>query len=203
MNNNYDEIKKLLQASRTMLSSDNINEAINDIKSQYGIILEQKLDLSSGNITKKLNPAKSVEDTIEKQDGKQSEKTQAYRVSGGIIVLHGTKDSDVELTTDEKEAFQETMDEFVTEVSDLVNFKQLNVYKDNVDWSGKIVDFDIDFYFTIGESNGLYISGDMVKVDENFLDSINKLQTYYEKFKSKWAKILASRKKTKPETSEE
>ena len=88
------------------------------------------------------------------------------------------------------------MDECVSEVSDLVNFEQLNMYSQNVDWSGKIVDFDIDFYFTIGENNGMYISGDMVKVDENFLDVIQKLQTYYEKFKSKWAKILASRKKT-------
>jgi hypothetical protein len=107
------------------------------------------------------------------------------------------------LTTDDKKAFQETMDEFVAEVSDLVNFKQLNVYKNNVDWSGKIVDFDVDFYFTIGESNGLYISGDMVKVDENFLDMITKLRTYYEKFKSKWAKVLASRKKTTPNIKNE
>jgi hypothetical protein len=43
----------------------------------------------------------------------------------------------------------------------------------------------------------------MVKVDENFLNAINKLQTYYEKFKSKWARILASRKKTKPDTNEQ
>ena len=90
------------------------------------------------------------------------------------------------------------MDEFVSEVSDLVNFEPLNVYSDNVDWSGRIVDFDIEFYFTIGESNGIYITSNMVKVDENFLSSIDKLQKYYEKFKSKWAKVIASRKKTKP-----
>jgi hypothetical protein len=88
------------------------------------------------------------------------------------------------------------MDEFVAEVSDLVNFGQLNIYKNNVDWSGLIVDFDTEFYFTIGESNGIYMSGEMIKVDENFLGMVSKLQTYYEKFKSKWAKILASRKKT-------
>lgn len=199
MNSNYDEIKKLLQASRTMLSSDNINEAIKDIKSQYGIVLEQKLDLSSGNITKKLNPAKSVEDTIEKQEDKKSEKTQAYRVSGGIIVLHGTKDSDVELTTDEKEAFQETMDEFVNEVSEMADFNKLNVYKNNVEWSGKIIDFDVDFFFSIGEKNGLYINGDMIKADVDFLEKIQKLNSYYEKFKSRWGKILASRKLTKNE----
>jgi NDP-sugar pyrophosphorylase family protein len=86
---------------------------------------------------------------------------------------------------------------FNNEVSDLANFGQLNVYKNNVDWSGLVVDFDVEFYFTIGESNGIYLSGEMTKIDENYLDMISKLQTFYEKFKSKWAKILASRKKTK------
>ena len=75
---------------------------------------------------------------------------------------------------------------------------KLNVYKNNVDWSGKIVDFDMDFYFTIGENNGIYVSGEMMKLDENLLNTVNKLQTFYEKFKSKWAKVLAVRKKTKP-----
>jgi hypothetical protein len=88
------------------------------------------------------------------------------------------------------------MDEFVNEVSDLANFGQLNVYKNNVEWSGVVVDYDVEFYYTIGESNGIYISGEMMKLDENLLDMVTKLQTYYEKFKSKWAKVLASRKKT-------
>jgi hypothetical protein len=88
------------------------------------------------------------------------------------------------------------MDEFVEEVSDLVDFDTLNVYPNNVDWSGKIIDEDIDFTFTIGENSGIYINGDMLKVDEDFLDTINKLQQYYQKFKSKWSRILASRKKT-------
>ena len=100
------------------------------------------------------------------------------------------------MTTDEKIAFQETMDEFVTEVSDLVDFNKLNVYRKNVEWSGKIIDFDIEFYFSIGEENGVYIDSKMVKVDEKFLELLTKLQNYYEKFKSKWSKVLASRKRT-------
>jgi len=36
----------------------------------------------------------------------------------------------------------------------------------------------------------------MMKIDENYLDMVSKLQSYYEKFKSKWAKVLAGRKKT-------
>jgi hypothetical protein len=88
------------------------------------------------------------------------------------------------------------MDEFVEEVSDLVDFNTLNVYKNSVEWSGKLIDEDIDFIFTIGEDSGIYINGEMIKVDQEFLDLINKLQQFYQKFKSKWGKVLANRKKT-------
>ena len=189
-----DQIKKI----RDLVNNNNkvVKEHISEIKKTY--LVEQTTEPETDTIDTRYNVPTAVEDEIEDTEKKDNEVEQKYRISGGILSIHGKERKDVEITTDDKKAFQETMDEFVAEVSDLVNFNQLNVYQNNVDWSGKIVDFDIDFYFTIGENNGLYISGDMVKVDENFLNSINKLQTYYEKFKSKWAKIIASKKKTKP-----
>jgi gamma-glutamylcyclotransferase (GGCT)/AIG2-like uncharacterized protein YtfP len=89
------------------------------------------------------------------------------------------------------------MDEFVEEVSDLAEFNTLNVYENNVEWSGKLIDEDLEFIFTIGEDSGIYINGQMIKVDQEFLATLNKLQQYYQKFKSKWGKNLASKKKTK------
>jgi len=197
MKNTHDEIKQLLRASREMLSNNNLNEDYERIRSKYGIITEQGIDLTDDNVTKKINITKSVEDTIEDQTDPSKDKKQGYRISGGILVLNGKDKKDVELTTDEKVAFQETMEEFVNEVSDLVDFNSLNVFPQNVEWSGKLIEFDLEFFFSIGEENGIYINGDMIKTDENFLEMIEKLKTYYEKFKSKWAKILASRKKTK------
>ena len=205
MNNSHDEIKKLLEASRKLLNNETINE---DIRRQYGLLTEQGVDLTGDNVTSKINVAKSVEDTIDYEtadtdgDGYDDEeeskddKTQGYRISGGILVLHGKEQTELELTTDEKIAFQETMDEFVAEVSDMVDFNKLNVYTNNVEWSGKLIEQDIEFFFSIGEENGIYIEGEMIKADDEFLGLITKLNTYYEKFKSKWAKILASRKKT-------
>ena len=114
--------------------------------------------------------------------------------------MHGKDQKELELTTDEKVAFQETMDEFVEQVSDLSDFGVLNVYPNNVDWSGKVIDFDLEFYFTIGENSGVYINGDMIKLDTELIELINKLTKFYEQFKSKWAKVLASRKKTMPDT---
>lgn len=196
MNNSYDEIKKLLKASNTMLKGEGLKEDINRIKKSYGMISEQD------DIAQRINPVQDTEQEIEDEDSKR-DKQQSYRISGGMLTLHGKEKTDLDLTTDEKIAYQETMDEFVNEVSDLVDFETLNVYKTDVEWGGKIIDFDIEFYFTIGENNGIYINGTMMKVDENFLEMLTKLQNYYEKFKTKWAKVLASRKKTSPKTKEE
>ena len=138
----------------------------------------------------------AVSDVEQGEEPTQEDKVQKYRISGGILALHGKDKSDLDITTDDKVAFQETMDEFVEEVSDLVDFNVLNVYPNNVEWSGKVIDEDLEFIFTIGEDSGIYINGQMVKVDQEFLDMINKLQQFYQKFKSKWGKVLASRKKT-------
>lgn len=191
MKNKHDEIKDLLKASRDLLSNTLVKEDTERIKKTYGMLTEQ-------DVTKKYDVAQSVSDTIEDNENEEAkeERKQGFRISGGVLVLHGSDKTDLELTTDEKLAFQETMDEFVSEVSDLVDFNRLNVYPRNVEWSGKIIDFDIQFYYTIGEENGVYIEGDMIKTDEKFLEMVGKLKSYYEKFKSKWAKVLASRKKT-------
>jgi DNA polymerase III alpha subunit (gram-positive type) len=37
------------------------------------------------------------------------------------------------------------MDEFVEDVSDLSDFGVLNMYQNEVQWSGKVIDFDLEF----------------------------------------------------------
>jgi hypothetical protein len=191
-----------------MLQKNNsqLNEDINDIKKRYGMINEQKFtdnntDIETGaEITQRVNVPGSVESEIDfaedKKDNNKDSKQQGYRISGGVLMIHGNDKKALELTTDDKRAFQETMDEFVSEVSEMADFNQLNLYSESAEWSGKIIDFDLDFIFRVGETNGVYINGDTVKVDQDFDSMLQKLRQYYEKFKSKWGKIIASRKKT-------
>jgi hypothetical protein len=180
-NDRYDEIKSLLKKSRLLYEQETQDNLAASIENRIDNDMEYET---------------AVDDKEEKTPTPK-DKQQKYRISGGILALHGKDRSDLDITSDEKIAFQETMDEFVEEVSDLADFNTLNVYPNNVDWSGKIIDQDVDFTFTIGENSGIYINGEMVKVDEEFLDMINKLQQFYQKFKSKWGKVLANRKKTK------
>lgn len=173
-----------------------ISEHIKEIKNKY-LITETD---DGPKDPKRYNVAKSVSDEIEdniENEEMPNENSQAYRISGGVLIIHANEKKDTDLTTEEKQVFQQTMDEFVSDVSDLVNFEPLNLYQNNVDWSGNVVDFDTDFYFTIGENNGIYVTNEMTKIDDNYLDFIEKLKTFYEKFKSKWAPVIANRKKTK------
>lgn len=187
MNNQYDEIKKLLDNSRNMLSKNDLSES-KEVLIQKGLIKE--MDIKPDNLA--FDTEREEEFDVEPEEDKQ----KSYRVSGGVITLHGKDKQDLELSTDEKVSFQETMDDFVNEVSDLSDFGTLNLYKNNVDWSGVVIDFDLEFYFSIGENNGVYVNGNMIKLDENLIELINKLTSFYDKFKSKWAKVLSQRKKT-------
>ena len=173
--NQYDEIKKLLKLSK-------------------GMLVEQVED-------ERVNIAQDIEDRIE--DDTKTEKSmefeQEYRVSGGLVRLYGDTKQETEITTLEKETFQETMEEFVNEVTELADFDVLIVYPNTVTWSGIIIDYNLEFNMTIGEENGVYINGDMMKIDDELLELIQKLKQFYIKFKTKWGKVLGSRKKTSNE----
>lgn len=194
--NRHDEIKNLLEASKKLLNRNIISEDINHIRKNHGLIVEQDDDTSAQEGPREYETADTENDKKDDVDTIKSDKSKAYRISGGIIVIHGKDKSDLQLTTDDKKAFQETMDEFVAEVSEIVDFNKLNLYANNVEWSGKVTELDVEFFYSIGETNGIYINGTMTKIDDDYLEFLNNLRQYYEKFKSKWSKVIASRKKT-------
>lgn len=204
---NYEELKQLLSASRKLIGGDKLNEDYNRIRKTYGLLTEQPVEDPEGRI----NMMKDIEDKIkddteyetaekpeedEDYDEIKSDKKKAYRISGGILVIHSKNTSDLQLTTDDKLAFQETMDEFKQGVTEMADFNKLNLYPTNVEWSGKITELDIEFFFSIAETNGVYINGTMIKLDEEFTEMSTKLKTYYDKFKAKWSKIVSIRKET-------
>jgi len=190
--NSYDEMKSLLKKSKFLFEQYSDMGRINTADS-----ISNKIRSS---VSSDAMVGGEQEDETNQQGvrtSKTSGKQQKYKISGGIFVLHGDTRAEVDnITTDDKSSFQETMDEFVEEVSDLVDFDELHLYKNSVEWGGKLIDDNITFLYTIGENGGVYISADIVKIDEDFLSIITKLEQYYQKFKSKWSRMLAIRKKT-------
>ena len=165
----------------------------NIIKNQTQYSNEQYDEMKSLLSKSKKMMTEQVED-LEMQ--REEEKTKEYEVSSGKIIVHGYTTSDITLTDEEKNTYQETMDDFVEQVSDLVDYNSLNIYENNVEWSGVLVKFDTEFFYSVGERNGVYLSGSMIKIDTEALEMLTSLKDYYQTFSVKWAKVLADRKST-------
>jgi len=180
--NQYDEIKSLLKKTRMLMEQAEATNLAKSIESEIESDVRQ-------------------DDEVDVEKVKK-DKSKTYRISGGLLTMHGKDKKDLELTTEEKTAFQETMDEFVDEVSDLSDFGVLNLYPNEVQWSGKVIDMDIEFFYSIGENNGVYLNGDMIKLDDKLTELVTKLTSFYDKFKSKWAKVISMKKKTQQTTEE-
>tara|TARA_Y100000593_G_C4251904_1_gene307618 strand:+ start:109 stop:648 length:540 start_codon:yes stop_codon:yes gene_type:complete len=174
-------------------------------KNSKSLLVDNAYDDIKNMISISRNALKEQEEveTDEFVERKKKEKSKDYTISGGKIIVHGTSDKDLILTAEEKSAFQETMDGFIEQVADLVDFGILNIYENNIEWSGSLIKFDIEFFYAVGETNGVYLNGSMIKIDEDFSDMLEKLTSYYEIFSTKWAQVLASRKKTEEETDQE
>tara|TARA_R110002020_G_scaffold329497_3_gene545316 strand:+ start:1582 stop:2136 length:555 start_codon:yes stop_codon:yes gene_type:complete len=140
-----------------------------------------------------------IDDEIDVGKEREKEKTKTYTISSGKLVIHGERQSELNLTDDERNSYQETMDDFLEQVSDLVDYRPLQLYRNNVEWGGRLIKEDLDFFFSLGESNGVFISGNMVRVDNDFVETIEKLRSFYDIFSAKWAKVLANRKVTDTE----
>jgi hypothetical protein len=184
----YDEIKMLVEASRKALSGKMTEVNTNNIRKQYSLIKEQ-VEETEVDVDVDMGEDKKDSEEI----GEKTDKQKTYKVLGNIMVLHGKTKADLQLTTDEKNAFTSSLDEFRSEVAELVDFGKLNVYPYNVEWNGKILEIDLEFFYAINEPDGIYINGEMIQINKDYIEMVGKLQTYYEKFKNKWSKIVASR----------
>jgi hypothetical protein len=191
MSNSHDEIRKLLKASREMLAPKHKIQEQRDIRLKYGMISEQE---SSGyEVFQKQDIGKSVENTINKDISNDEIKSKEYKVSGYNIVLHGKSKTNLQLTEPEMKSFQETVEQFSKEVTELALFNNFNLYPNKVEWSGKISEYDITFNYIIPD--GAYVDTEKVKTDDDFLDMVTKLNNFYDKLKAKWEPIIQERLK--------
>ncbi len=120
--NRYSEIKDLLEASKKMLGKNLINEKSQILDKYYTNIIKE--DMKDGFETADENKETPEVD----KETRKSEKSKTYRITGGLVSIYSNDLKNTELTTEDKKAFQESMDEFVAEVTELVDFNKLNIY---------------------------------------------------------------------------
>ena len=94
---------------------------------------------------------------------------------------------------DPREVRQEEL-KFVDSVSKRIDFNDLKIYvtgNGNVEWSGVILQYGIEWKYSIESSSGVYMSSNLLQLTDDALSVISKLSAYYDIWASEWSDKLA------------
>jgi hypothetical protein len=171
--NSYDETKKMLNTIRNF-----------QVKGGYGQLSEQ---------TEVPNPPPAA---TYQQPQIQNEDSDYTVINDVEVVVHSEDPEDMELTDEEKGKISQLIDDFRAEVSETAEFDKLHVYEANSKLDGKIGEYGLMFTLSTGDDTGLYINGQMLKIDENSLLILEKLMNYQIKFSNTINDLLVRRRST-------
>ena len=103
----------------------------------------------------------------------------------------------VEPTTENKELdpaeLSEEEKKFRDTVSPRSSFNSFKLYPkaQNVEFSGEFTDSKIEWFFSLDDSRGVYITGTFIQLNDDVLKQIQKLVAYYETWSNEWANRIA------------
>ena len=189
----YDDTKKMLNTIRKIQST---------VKPRYGMISEQ-LDSEDGDDFGSMRKTvgsymKDPTNTATRPQGQPSQATsdedEDFAVINNLnIKMHSDDPEDLILTDEEKGKISQLIDDFRAEVSETVQFDTLNVYDTSAKLDGRLADIGLSFTFSTGDDTGLYLKGEMLKIDDSSLLIINKLKAFEMKFSNSINDLLVNR----------
>ena len=88
--------------------------------------------------------------------------------------------------TEEERKFRDT-------VTPRVKFNKFKLYPEaqNVEFSGEFTDSRMEWFYSLDDSRGVYISADLLQLRDDTLKLIQKLVGYYETWSEEWANRIA------------
>jgi hypothetical protein len=110
------------------------------------------------------------------------------------VKIHSTDQEDLSLSDEEKNALNQLIQNFKSQVSELASFNEgFNIYVDNVRLDGNIEE-DLGFVLIAGNNRGLYLNANMLKIEQETADTINKLEKFQHTFEDVVTEIMNNRK---------
>jgi hypothetical protein len=110
------------------------------------------------------------------------------------VKIHSTDQEDLSLSDEEKASLNQLVQNFKSQVSELVNFEEgFNIYVDSVRLDGSIEE-DLSFVLIAGNERGLYLNANMLKIEAETVGIINKLEKFQHTFEDVVMEIMNNRK---------
>lgn len=132
------------------------------------------------------------------RESKNNRKTNNFKSS---LITEAAQPDRIELDQngrkDEEKKFRDV-------ISPRVKFNKFIIYpkSGNVEWSGEFQDSRIQWFYSLDDTRGVYISGELLRLDDSTLETIKKLVGFYENWADEWANKIADEYRTIEPTEE-
>jgi hypothetical protein len=168
--NEYDETKKLLNILRNLSKN---------TKPSYS-----------------LNEQEQPQDTeLPSQKATENLKNDILNINNCDVKINYSDDADKTLNEDQKKAISDMLDSFKQQVSEMVEFDPgMTINPDQIRLDGYFIDKDLSFVLIAGKEYGAYLNCDMVKIEQDIVDIISKLQKFVDSYLDSMGEIITFRK---------
>ena len=160
--------------------------------------MSQKQNLGYDSIKKMLNTMRNLNENVQsKKILKEEESQEMFNLvlnDNVEVKIHSTDQEDLSLSDEEKNSLNQLIQNFKSQVSELASFDEgFNIYVDNVRLDGSIEE-DLGFVFIAGNNGGLYINANMLKIEQETVEIISKLEKFKHSFDDVVIEIMNNRK---------
>ena len=95
---------------------------------------------------------------------------------------------------EQKNEISGIIDNFRQQVSQIVDFQPgFSLFPDQIRLDGSLTDEGIKFVFIAGKEGGAYVNADMLKLEQNVANTLEKLAKFNEVFKTAMEPIISQR----------
>lgn len=166
----YDEIKSMLNTMRTL----------NESKNRKNNLLSESEESET---TEPLNP-----------NATEEQFNDVIAVNDVDVKLVSTDKEDIQLKDTEKTGISQLVDSFRQEVSQLANLEPgFVITETQIRLDGSIDDLEVNFVYIVGEDSGLYINSDMLKIELETIEMLNKLLKFEQTFSTSMEPLVRTR----------
>ena len=110
------------------------------------------------------------------------------------IKVHSSDQEDLNISDEEKNALNQLIENFKTQVSEIATFEEgFNIYTNSIRLDGSISE-DLGFVFIAGEDRGIYINSDMLMLNDETTVIIEKLNKFQHTFEDVVNEMMNTRK---------
>ena len=164
----YDVTKNMLKTIRTITESKASNRTLNEAVG----FQSPEVDKSEENLKNDVMVVNDVE-----------------------IKMNSSDEADLTLQDSEKTAISQLIDNFKQQVSQIADFTPgITIAPDQVRLDGSLTDQDISFVFIAGKESGAYINADMLKLEQDVANELEKLAKFQETFETAMNPLIQERK---------